>query len=309
MRSDTFSLPADDGVSIFVHRWLPDGGVRGIVQIAHGVAEHAARYARLAERLTASGWAVYGSDHRGHGRTATTEAMLGHFGDEDGWARVVADLRRVAQHAHREHPGVPLVLFGHSMGSYLAQTLVLAHPQEVDALILSGTTAGGSPLVTVAKQIAKLERMRKGKSAKSAVMSEVLFAPFRIGLEGRTKFDWLSRDPIEVDKYVADSRCGFDCSSQLWIDLLGALESLGRGQWKRLPRDLPILVFAGLRDPAGDHGKGPKKLVALLRAAGLSRVTERFYDDGRHEMLNETNRDIVEGDVVRWLDENVRGAR
>lgn len=310
MKTDELDLRADDGATVHVYRWLPEdpataSAVRGVVLIAHGLAEHGARYARLAEALTAAGWAVYAEDHRGHGKTAPSESALGHFADEDGWSRVVADLRMVAERARREHPGAPLVLFGHSMGSFLSQTLVLRHPQEIDALVLSGTTAGGGALVTAGRQVAKLERLRKGRRGKSALLTKLSFGSYNTGFEGRTEFDWLSRDPREVDLYVADPRCGFEATTQLWIDLLGALEELGRADWARLPRDLPIYVFAGERDPVGGKGAGVRRLVSALRAAGLTGVEERLYGDARHEMLNETNRDEVTGELLRWLDAHV----
>ena len=245
---------------------------------------------------------------RGHGASIRSAAEQGHFCDEVGWSRVLADLRMVAAHARREHPGVPYVLFGHSMGSFLAQTLVLRHPQEIDALVLSGSTAGGGALVTAGKQVAKLERMRVGKRGTSALLTQLSFGNYNRGFEGRTGYDWLSRDPIEVDLYVADPHCGFEVTTQTWVDLLGALEALGKADWKRLPHDLPILVFAGERDPVGEHGKGVRRLVAALRAAGLAKVTDRLYPQGRHEMLNETNRDEVMDTIVRWLDEHVSSA-
>jgi alpha-beta hydrolase superfamily lysophospholipase len=305
MRPDSLTLRADDGVEIHVHRWLPEKRVRGIVQIAHGMAEHGARYGRLAEKLTAAGWAVTAGDHRGHGRTARDDASLGHFADEDGFSRAVADLRMIAQNARRASPGVPLVLLGHSMGSYLAASLVLAHPQEVDALVFSGTSAGGGALVRLGKQIAKLERLRQGRRGKSALLEQMSFGQFNRGFEGRTRFDWLSRDPKEVDAYVADARCGFRVTNQLWVDLLDFLEDLGGADWSRLPHEMPILVFAGAEDPVGEHGKGVRKLVARMRAGGLARVTERLYPGARHETLNETNRDEVTSDLLGWLDESV----
>lgn len=309
MQMDTLKLRADDGVEVAVLRWLPDAAsVRGIVQIAHGMAEHAERYARLAQRLTDAGWAVYASDHRGHGATMRSETERGHLCDEDGWNRVIADLRMVAQHARRAHPNVPYVLFGHSMGSFLAQTLVLRHPQEIDALVLSGSNAGGGALVKAGKQVAKLERIRVGKRGTSALLTQLSFGNYNRGFEGRTEYDWLSRDPIEVDLYAADPRCGFEVTAQTWIDVLGALEDLGRADWKRLPRELPVLVFAGERDPVGEHGKGVRRLVAALRRAGLSKVEDRLYPEGRHEMLNEINRDEVMDTIVRWLDEHVARA-
>lgn len=307
MREDTLTLRADDGVDVLVHRWMPEPGapLRGVLQIAHGMAEHAGRYARFGRALAERGWAVWASDHRGHGGTVSANGTLGHFADEDGYSRVVADVRMVAVAARKQAPGAPFVLFGHSMGSFFAQTIVLRHPQELDALVLSGTTLGGGALVGLGRQIARLERLRVGRRGTSALLTRMSFGQYNVGFEGRTEFDWLSRDPREVDAYRADPRCGFPVTTQTWIDLLGALEELGRADWSRLPRDLPILVFAGDRDPVGDRGNGVRRLVARMRAAGLAKVTEKLYPGGRHEMLNETNRDEVVRDVLAWLDEHV----
>lgn len=305
MKADELRLRADDGAEVHVYRWLPEGAPRGIVQIAHGLSEHGGRYARFGEHLTDAGWAVYSSDHRGHGRTAPTADALGHFADEDGWSRVIADLRMIARHARSEHTGLPFVLFGHSMGSFLSKSLVLRHPQDIDALILSGSNMGGSPLVRAGKQVAKLERLRKGRRGRSALLVALSFGTYNLPFERRTPHDWISRDREEVDRYASDSRCGAHPTTQLWLDLLSALDELGRAQWSRLPRELPIYVFAGDQDPVSEKGKGIRKLVAALRAAGLSKVTERLYPGGRHEMLNEINRDEVTADLLRWLDEHV----
>jgi alpha-beta hydrolase superfamily lysophospholipase len=305
MKADELELRADDGVVVHVYRWLPDGAPRGVVQIVHGLSEHGARYARFGEHLTRAGWAVYASDHRGHGRTALTEEALGHFADEDGWSRVIADLRMIARHARGDHAGLPFVLFGHSMGSFLSKSLVLRHPQEIDALILSGSNMGGGALVQAGKQVAKLERLRKGRRGRSTLLVALSFGTYNLPFERRTAHDWISRDHEEVDRYAADPHCGAHPTTQLWIDLFGALDELGRGEWSRLPRELPIYVFAGDQDPVGDKGKGIRKLVTTLRSSGLSNVTERMYPGGRHEMLNEINRDEVTADVLRWLDENV----
>ncbi len=305
MHTESFSLRAEDGASLFVRRWLPEGPIRGIVQIAHGMAEHGARYGGFAQRLAEGGWAVYASDHRGHGQTAPSEQELGHFADDDGWRRVTGDLRQVAEHARRQHAGLPFVLFGHSMGSFMTQWLVHRHPQDVDAVILSGSNIGGGALVRAGKQIAKVERLRLGKRGRSALLASMSFGAFNRGFENRTGFEWLSRDPAEVDLYVADPRCGFEVTTQLWIDLLGALEEIGRADWSRLPKTLPILVFSGALDPVSDRGKGIRALVETMRRAGLARVSETLYPEGRHEMLHDTNRSEVEADVLRWLEANV----
>jgi alpha-beta hydrolase superfamily lysophospholipase len=302
MRSDTFSLPGRDGAAVHVYRWLPDGEVRAIVQIAHGMAEHAARYARLAEALTAAGYAVYADDHRGHGKTCS-EADVGHFADRDGWDLVLSDLRALGQRAREEHPGKKLVFFGHSMGSFFGQQLLQRHWRDYDAMIFSGTNAPGSVLERLGGGAARLERARGGPRGKSALLSFLSFGSFNDAFKpARTDFDWLSRDPAEVDKYVADPRCGFRCTNQLWVDLLDGLRAIATSGFGAVRKDLPVHLFSGDRDPVSRGGKGVRELHERLRSAGLTDVSMRLYPEGRHEMLNETNRDEVMRDVLAVLE-------
>lgn len=302
MPTDSFSLDRP-GVSLFVHRFLPEGEPIGVVQIAHGMAEHAARYARFATALNEAGYAVYAGDHRGHGRTAT-DATLGHFGDEGGWRAMVGDLCALADHVRAEHPGKTLTLFAHSMGSFMAlDALVHEGPSRWDQVVLSGSDAVGGPLAKVGKQLAKLERARSGKRGKSALLSFMSFGTFNAAFKpARTSFDWLSRDEVEVDKYVADPRCGFRITNQSWVDFLDGLYATGRDGYRGVePKRLRLFVLAGSRDPVGKAGAGVKKLVEQLREGGLTEVTEKLYPEGRHEMLNETNRDQVTADILAFL--------
>lgn len=302
MPTDSFIFPRA-GASIFVHRFLPEGEPTGVVQIAHGMAEHAARYARFAEALTAAGLAVYASDHRGHGRTAS-EADLGHFGDHDGWNQMVGDVCALGEHLRKEHPGKKLSLFAHSMGSFLAlDALVHRGASRWDRVVLSGSDAPGGALAVAGRQAAKLERLRQGTRGKSTLLSFLSFGSFNAAFKpARTAFDWLSRDAAEVDKYVADPFCGFRITNQSWVDFLGGLVSTGRDGYRSVqPKTLPVLVFSGSKDPVGKAGAGVKKLVEGLREGGLTEVTEKLYPEGRHEMLNETNRDEVTRDVLAFL--------
>lgn len=304
MRTDTFSLTADDGATLFVHRFLPEGPPRAIVHIAHGMAEHGARYARLAESLAAAGYAVYADDHRGHGKTAKSDTDLGFVAASGGWERVVADIGLLIAEEKRQHPGLPVVLMGHSMGSFLAQAFVLDHAADVSALVLSASNGKPGLLAQVGRLIARLERLRLGDRGKSKLINSLSFGAFNKQFApNRTAFDWLSRDNAEVDKYVADPYCGFDCSISLWIDVLdGSARIADPAKQARLPHGLPIYVFAGSRDPVGENQKGAERLVAAYKAAGLENVSSRFYPDGRHETINETNRDEVTRDLVAWLD-------
>lgn len=301
MRSDTFTLTARDGASIHVHRWLPDGAVRGIVQIAHGMAEHGARYARFAEALTGEGLAVYADDHRGHGKTAS-DAELGHFGDTRGWELVLSDLLALGERAKSEHPKKKIVYLGHSMGSFFGQALLQTNARDYDGMILSGSNAPGSVLERLGGGVARLERLRGGVRGKSRLLSFLSFGSFNDAFKPtRTDFDWLSRDPAEVDAYIADPRCGFLCTNELWVQFLDGLNAIATSGFGTVPKAFPVHLFAGDRDPVGQAGKGVTALHERLVSAGLTRASIRLYAEGRHEMLNETNRAEVTADVLAAL--------
>lgn len=304
MRATTTRHPASDGKSLALHRFLPDGEPKAILHIAHGMAEHAARYARLAEALTAAGFAVYANDHRGHGQTAA-DGELGVFAG--GLGRVVLDLVELMAHEKREHPGLPLVLFGHSMGSYFAQELMITHGAELSAAVLSGSTGKPPLIASLGRYLARLERLRLGAHGKSALLRSLSFDAFNKQFAPtRTAFDWLSRDAAEVDKYVADPHCGFEVAVSTWVDLLDALGEIARPErQQQIPGDLPVYIFSGAEDPVSDKTRGLEQLRQAYAAAGLRDVTHRYFPGARHETLNETNRDEVTRELLAWLEARV----
>lgn len=301
-------LPRDDGTSIALYTWpRPAGPIRAAVQIAHGLAEHAGRYDRFAQVLTRAGYAVFASDHRGHGQTVASEHDLGHFADRDGFTRVVEDLYAVNRHVAAVLPHVGRVLFAHSFGSFAVQDYLATHGDSVVAVALSGTDAGRRFLARLGHLVARFERRRRGPRSTSALLQQLSFGSFNEPFAPtRTEFDWLSRDAAEVDKYVHDPRCGFATTTQSFVDLTAGLVRInGRAHRARVPKDLPIYVFAGAEDPVGRNGRGPSTLVAAYGRAGLRHVTLRLYPGARHETLNETNRSEVTSDLLDWLAANV----
>jgi alpha-beta hydrolase superfamily lysophospholipase len=301
MQASTFTLTTPDGVSLFVYRWLPDGPPKAVVQIAHGLAEHAARYARVAEALTRAGYAVYADDHRGHGRTARTPAELGLFAERGGWTKCIDDLWLLNRRIATDHPGVPIVLLGHSLGSFMAQYLSSEHGDALAGAVLSASNGKPPPIAPIGLVLARLERLRLGQRGHSPLMQALFFGAFNKPFKpARTAFDWLSRDPAEVDKYIADPLCGFESTVQLYIDLLeGLRETAKPSRQARIPKDLPIYIFNGSRDPVSDN---IGQLIEAYRAAGIRQVVHKVYPDARHETLNETNRDAVTRDLIAWLD-------
>ncbi len=304
MRGTTFTLAAPDGAARFVHAWLPEGAPKAALQIAHGLAEHVGRYARLAAALTGAGYAVYAGDHRGHGRTAPTPAELGFFAERAGWRRCIDDLGQLHCRMAAEHPGLPLLLLGHSMGSFMAQHFISERGNELAGAVLSGSGGRPGALASAGRLVARIERWRLGARGRSPLIHALSFGAFNKQFApARTAFDWLSRDAAEIDNYVADPLCGFPATVQLWIDMLDALGDVtAPARQARIPKRLPIHVIAGSRDPVGENTRSVTQLLAAYRAAGLERVTHRFYPDCRHELFNELNRDEITRDLIGWLD-------
>ncbi len=309
MQADSFIMPSG-GVPIFVRRWLPDDVPRAVVQIAHGMAEHSGRYERLAQALTEAGFAVYADDHRGHGQTALRPADLGHFANHKGWEKTVDDLWHLTLRIALAHPGRPIVLLGHSMGAFLAQDYIARHGDALAGVALSGASGRPPPLIGLGRLIARAERLRHGKRGRSRLLERLSFGGFNKAFApARTPFDWLSREGDEVDRYIADPLCGFRCTTGFWLDLLAALPRIaGPAHLARVPKDLPVLILAGALDPVGGATKGPRQLVAAYKHQGLQHVEHKFYDGGRHEIFNDTNRLEATADFIAWADRVVGGS-
>lgn len=298
-----FTYDGADGQTIAAYSWEPSGQPKAVVQITHGASEHAARYGRVAERLVSAGYAVYAQDHRAHGRTAAEHGRFG-VARPGGWEAIIDDSHRLTVHISFEHPGVPIVLFGHSMGSMIAQAYLQRWGKDLSGLVLSGTTGGRG------RDEATLEKVRslgEGDSAdKPSEVFAAIFAAFNAPYAGdeTTGYEWLSRDNAEVGAYAQDPWCGFSLSNGYVADMFaGTADTWEPEAESAIRRDLPILVMGGDNDPVG--GKDVQTvhdLVARYEALGAGPITVQLYPGGRHEMLNEINRDEVEGNLVGWLD-------
>lgn len=301
------TLRAADGHTIHYRSWLPAGAPRAQLVVAHGMAEHGDRYAPLGEFLAVRGIAVHAIDHRGHGRSAGGET--GHFADDNGWAKVVGDLDALINALRSQQPGIPLLLLGHSMGSFISQAWAIAHGKAIDGLLLSGSNHDSTLPYRAGGLVARLEKLRLGARGKSALLEFLSFGAFNNAFKpARTAYDWLSRDEKQVDLYVNDPLCGFRVTNQLWIDLLGGLVDISQpANLACIPAGLPVYLLGGDRDPVGRNGKGLPALAARLREAGLRDVTLKLYVQGRHEMLNETNRAEVLADLYAWVDRVISG--
>ena len=284
MDYDRFELPRPpDDQRPTVHRWQGNTAPKAILVLAHGMGEHALRYARFAEALTEAGFIVYAGDHRGHGATVSAPEQLGDFGAA-GWSGLVDDLAAVVRRAQSDHPGLSLVLFGHSMGSMAVQDLLTRGEVRIEAAALSGTTAVDiMARATANPEVDVFEAMNSA------------FAP------NRTESDWLSRDEAEVDLYIADPLCGFTVSEVSSASLAEAGLSYSQPEaLSRIPKTLPLYLFAGDQDPVGGNGALVDLVAQRYRDAGIERVEVKLYAGARHEVLNETNRDEVTADFLAW---------
>jgi len=286
MNREQFWFASADGLEVATFHWPAHGRATAIVQIAHGMAEHAQRYDHVARFLNRAGYHVYANDHRGHGQTGTRSNSVGSFGS-GGWNALVDDIAKLTAIAREREHGLPAILLGHSMGSFAAQQYILDHSADIAAVALSGSVA------------TDLLAMNSNPDGDLTALNKV-FEP------ARTPFDWLSRDPAEVDKYVADPLCGFQLSPESMMSLGASMMRLGEAkELAHIRKDLPIYIFAGDADPLNQKLEWLKPVAERYRAAGIKDVSEKYYADARHEVLNETNREEVMRDLLTWMQKAV----
>jgi alpha-beta hydrolase superfamily lysophospholipase len=291
MPPSTFRYPSSDGAQITAYRWDPAGEPRAVIQLTHGMGEHAQRYDRVARALNDAGFAVYAQDHRGHGASANGKA-LGDLGP-GSWPALVADIGLLSARIRADRPGLPLILVGHSMGSFAVQQYLLDHSADVDGVVLTGTAA-----------IDVLEPALDLDQPLDLAMFNVAFQP------ARTDFDWLSRDEAIVDAYIADPYCGFGIDpASTKLMFLGARRVADPVQVAGMRSDLPVYIAVGEADPVNGGLALLTPLTDRYAAAGLTDVTVRTYPGARHEVLNETNRDEITGELISWIDCALAGSR
>ena len=278
-------LPAGDGHDIPVKVWRPREP-NAVLVISHGMAEHAGRYAPLAEWLTEHKVAVVAVEHRGHSDHCD-DRDLGHYADSDGWNKVVTDLDAVVSYAQSLEPGRPVTLFGHSMGSFIAQSYAQRFGDRLDALVLCATNRINKPQLQVSKWLVDAIKAVRGPRHVSDLIEGMTFGAFNKPFKpNRTSHDWLSRDPAQVDEYLDDAYCGFGCTTQLWSDFIGGMLTIDPNRWRK---DLPVHLMSGTDDPVGEMGKGIRKHIEAIRAAGVTVGSTRLFEGGRHELVNEIN--------------------
>lgn len=303
MKKTQFTFESEDHQTITAQKWVADGQPKACIQIAHGMAEHIERYDEFAMNLAQEGYAVYGNDHRGHGKTAGTLENVGYFADQDGFNLVVQDMKQLTDIIREAFPGIPVFLFGHSMGSLLSRNYITKHADSLKGLILSGVMGDLGEMSEPVINMIKGEAQEKGPKAPSAIMADLTGKSRNEAFEpARTDFDWLTRDEKQVDKYIADPFCGSDFSCGYWIDFLtGLQETSEQEKAGKLPQNLPVFFLSGDKDPIGNNGQAVKDVCQTYKNAGVKDVTIKLYPEGRHEMINEPNKSEVFQDIFQWV--------
>jgi alpha-beta hydrolase superfamily lysophospholipase len=298
----SFSLTASDGQPVACYRWLVDAP-RANIHIAHGMGEHAQRYDDVARVLNHAGFNVFANDHRGHGETGRSN--LGYMGG-DGWNRVLADAYELNRMIAGDHAGVPLILLGHSMGSMMAQLYITRYGASIDALVLSGSPGFKARLGgMISSTIARIERWRLGPDKHSELMQNLLFSSSNKAFNGpdASGFEWLSRDPAEVRKYVDDEACGFVLTTGSLLDLFeGSRMNQQADCLAKIPKTLPMYVFSGSEDPVHGAQQDIHRMLQAFYDQDLADIEVKWYPGGRHEMFNETNRGEVLADLIAWIE-------
>ena len=299
---------SNNNCTIFARVFAPadKNDVKAVLQLAHGMAEHSLRYTSFAEYMANAGFAVCVNDHLGHGKSVSKGQNYGYFGERKGWQHLVEDMNRLRGLMQKEYPNVPYCLMGHSMGSFLSRAYTEQHGEGLRAVAFLGTSAGLSPLeMAVGERFAGHVVKKKGSKAIDKTLQKLTTGGYNKKFEpARTENDWLSRDADEVDLYCADPLCGFPFTASGYRDLIRLLRFVNRKEWFAALPDIPILLLSGEDDPVGGFGKGVKKVSEKLRQKGY-RVTLKLYPGGRHEMLNEINKNEVYREIRSFFDKAI----
>ncbi len=277
--------------------------IKAVIQIAHGMTEHLERYEAFIDVLCQNGFAVYINDHLGHGQSIASKEDLGYFGEKDGWKNFIEDCKQLLDIAKVENPGKPYIFFGHSMGSFVSRSFSYKYSKDLSGAVFCGTS-GPNPAAGLGAKIAGAIGKVKGSHYLSHFIDNLAFGSYNKKFENRTKFDWLTRDEFQIDKYVADEFCGFLLTAYGYRDMFTLLQTVSTKKWfENYPKDLPVLLISGDMDPVGSYGKGVQKVHDNLKQAGKTNVTMHLYKGARHEILNDSAIfETVCNDIIKWAE-------
>ena len=302
MQHKSCFITCADGHQMPVYEWLPVSEPDAVLHIAHGMAEYAERYAEIASFFTKNNIALYAHDQRGHGKAVAAVTDQGMV-EDDWFNKQVEDISLLIAFLRNKYPGKKIFLAGHSMGSFICQRYFQIHGKDIDGLILSASNGKSDPLMNAGIAIAWLQMKMMGSSLRSNLLNKLSFGKFNSSFKpNRTNYDWLSRNNGAVDKYIADPQCGFICSASFFFYFFnGIKDAFKKENIKNIPAQIPVYAFSGDNDPVGLFGKGFLTLINKWKAAGVKDISYNLYKGGRHEMMNEINRQEVIDDLITWI--------
>lgn len=308
-KEEKFFTSADGNTQVHYIKWFNNFEPKAIVQIAHGMSEHIDRYDDFAKYLASNGYIVCGNDHLGHGKSVS-EGRYGYFGQQDGWKNLIKDmlkLLKLIKEDKKEYKNIPYILIGHSMGSLLAREFCAVYGDELSMAIFIGTN-GGHPLIDAGIKLCEKRISQKGALTKAEDINKIAFGKYNKKAYPRhSNFDWLSRDLEQVDKFIQDPLCGITFTYSGFLDLFKLTKEVSGKKWAvKIPLDLTMYFLSGNMDPVGDYSHGVVKVADWLISTNHKKVLVKFYEDARHELLNETNKQMVYKDILKLLDKAVK---
>ena len=307
IRYEELTYPSSDGENtVHAYIWAPTEAPRGVIQLSHGMCEYVLRYEAWARRFAEAGYVFCGNDHLGHGYTAPTREALGHIVPRNGHELLVEDVHTLSVLMRERYPDLPLILYGHSMGSFVARCYLTKYGEELSAALISGTAGFGLP-TGLGRRVAHTVGRFRGREYRSRLLTSMGFGGYNKRFEKeKDTFSWLTRDKAVRDRYRQDKFCTFVFTTEGYDTLFALISEISKKQWaQEVPKELPILLFAGDQDPVGNYGKGVRQVYDRLQKAGCN-VALQLYEGGRHEMHNELNADEVFADLTAYLEENVK---
>lgn len=298
-----YSFPSHTGnTDIFVQSLAPANGIKAVIQIVHGMAEHTDRYLDVAAYLCSRGFAVIMHDQAGHGRSVKTDDDNGYFCDKDGWIRLTEDIYEVTKLARKTFPGVKVIIWGHSMGSFLTRNYLAKYKNAVDAAVICGTS-GANPAASAGILLADTAAKIKGAKYRSKLIDIIAFGQYNKHFSGGTGFEWLSVNEENVAKYIKDPKCGFLFSVSAFRDLFTLLKEVSSDKWfAAVPADMKMYIISGTMDPVGNYGEGVKEVFEKLKATGHNNVAMKLYEGLRHEIHNENTANEVYNDIADFAE-------
>lgn len=309
MRKEEFYFDSRSGADkIHAVRYLPDDGqVSCVVQIIHGMAEYVERYEEFAEYLTNKGFAVTAEDHLGHGKSVQEGGCYGYFCKQDPATVVVRDVHRLKKMTQKEYPGVPYVILGHSMGSFILRNYLYRYGTGINGAIIMGTGSQPAALIKASKMLVGVQKLFCGSKHVSKFIDKMAFGTYNNKIENpKTDKDWLTKDEAVVARYVADPLCGFVFTVNGFATLFELIAGMQkRENLEKIPGELPIFMVSGTEDPVGAYGEGVRKAQEAMKQAGVQNIALKLYDGDRHELLNEADKAVVMQDIYDWIKEKV----